>query len=143
MSDINVCKIDDEFIRDSLRWIVNLNNGDTIYQDDDRPGIEPRSAWVRLKRYCEAHGLYIVRMRIQFRSNAVEVGVSDARGYYFARTAMAVWGEETHHGYIAGHLDAEGKVHYVHWLTPSLIPIEQGVRAVSPEQSDCLIRRPH
>ena len=31
-------------------WIVKLSNGETVYQDDGRPDVEPESAWLRLKQ---------------------------------------------------------------------------------------------
>ena len=34
-------------------WIAKLSNGETIYQDDGRPEVEPASAWLRLKDYCD------------------------------------------------------------------------------------------
>ena len=56
-------------------WIVELSNGETVYQDDDRPGIEPPSAWKRLKIYCDAHDLHVVKMNVKNRSHMENVGV--------------------------------------------------------------------
>ncbi len=47
-----VCKEYDkyltEFSEKNAIWFVTLSNGETVYQDDDRPNIEPSSAWLRL-----------------------------------------------------------------------------------------------
>jgi hypothetical protein len=138
-----ICTTEDDFVRDKLRWVVRLSNGDTVYQDDDRPGVEPASAWKRLKRHCEESGLHIVSMIVQFRSHVEPVGVEDAPGYFFVNTVMAVCGdnETTYHGYVTGYLRDDGLIDYVHWLTPSLVVLETGVRELKPEQSDCIIIR--
>lgn len=139
-----VCTQEDDFIRDSLRWVVLLSNGETVFEDDNRPGASPPSAWKRLRLYCQKNHLNICRMFFQFRSNIVDVGTEGAHGYFFAKSAMAVWGEEeTYHGYVGGTLREDGKIEYTHWLTPALIPLETGVRELTPEQSDCLIINEH
>ena len=44
-------------------WIVKLSNGETVYQDDGRPDVEPESAWLRLKQYCEDNNLHKTNMK--------------------------------------------------------------------------------
>ena len=46
-------------------WMVTLSNGESVYQDDNRPNIYPESAWIRLKIYCEENDLYITDMKIR------------------------------------------------------------------------------
>ncbi len=119
-----VCRTDDEFVQHKPRWVVVLSNGETIYQDDDRPGMAEPSAWLRLGKYCRDRDLHISELWMQFQTNRFMVGPPDADGYYFVRTASAVWGdEETIHGYIAGVL-LDGKIRGYHWIIPAFIPLE-------------------
>ncbi len=37
-------------IREKPMWIVNLNNGVTVYQSDDNPSLEDRNSWLCLKK---------------------------------------------------------------------------------------------
>jgi hypothetical protein len=87
---MTVCTQDDEYVRERPRWTVELSNGDVVYQDDDRPGVEPASAWLRLRSHLAATGLRIRAMWLQFRSNRVRVGPEYADGYFFANMAFGV-----------------------------------------------------
>jgi len=55
-----ICKQVDTFF-DNARFIVEitLSNNETIYLDDGRDGVQPSSAWLRLKQYCETNKLRI------------------------------------------------------------------------------------
>ena len=70
-------------------WIATLSNGETIYQDDDRPNIEPASAWVRLKQYCEENSFHITNLKVRNRTHIEEVG-SGHDGYFFCKGAGAL-----------------------------------------------------
>lgn len=115
--------INDEFLEDKTIWIVELNNGEIVYQDDDRPGIEPPNAWIRLGHYVKEHNLRIVNMKINFRSNNF-VLPSDAGGYYFAKGCGRAWGtKKTMQFYIVG--VRVGDSIRCQWLrVPELIPFE-------------------
>jgi hypothetical protein len=135
-----VCKVDDDFVRDSMRWVVLLSNGETIFEDDNRQGMDPPSAWKRLKAYCGANGLHVVEMWLQFRSNRVMVEPRDADGYFLVKSVYGFWGDaDTHHAYIAGAL-VDGIVHATKWKVPELTAIEDQVREVDAD-SDSLIAR--
>jgi len=58
----------DDFIadKDSTIWIAKLSDGRLVYEDDDRPGYDERSAWKRLKVFCEVNKLYVQQMFIRF-----------------------------------------------------------------------------
>ena len=102
-------------------WIVELSNGETIYQDDDRPGAEPPSAWKRLKLYCEKNDLHITNMKIKNRSNAHDIG-QNHEGYFFCKGVGALlYGSETQHSFIIGTLD-NNKLTARKWNLPELIP---------------------
>jgi len=101
-------------------WIAYLSNGETIYQDDGRPGFYPASAWLRLKNYCRQKEVYIVGMEVQFRSNKLQVP-RDADGYFFTK-ACGVWiGQDSTEQYGIGTLDrASGIVHVDYFQIPEL-----------------------
>lgn len=88
-----ICTEIDDFIRDTdtTRWIVQLCNGDTVYQDDERPGFD-LTAWERLVNHCKHSGLYIVGMKLQFRSH-IEVIEPNADGYFFRKSILGSLGK--------------------------------------------------
>lgn len=133
---------DDEFVRDSLRWVVALNNGETIYQDDDREGVEPASAWIRLKEYCTRHGIWIVRMWLQFRSHVVPILPDDAPGYFFVKLAFGVWGDQkSYDAYIAGTLDGD-IVRTACYKVPELELMGVSERPANPASPTLIVRHP-
>tara|TARA_R100000008_G_C3585401_1_gene171862 strand:- start:3312 stop:3794 length:483 start_codon:yes stop_codon:yes gene_type:complete len=102
-------------------WIVELSNGETVYQDDGRPGITPPSAWERLKIYCDANDLHITKMSFKNRSHLETVGEGDD-GYFFCKAAGAfLFGDETVHSFVVGRL-SEGKLYARKWRMPEVIP---------------------
>lgn len=128
---MSVCKAIDEFLRDKVIWVVHLNNGETIYQDDGREGEAEPSAWIRLRQYVTANNLRIERMELVFRvhsrGNVVEMA-PNADGYYFAYGALAQMGTPgTHSLYVTGHL-WEGRLCIQKWSVPALEQIEEEVR---------------
>jgi hypothetical protein len=128
-----VCKEDDPFVRDSMRWVVRLSNDEVVYEDDGRPGVEPASAWIRLGQYCREANLRVVQMWLQFRSSRIEVTPADAPGYYLAKSVFAVWGDgRSYESYVVGTLREDGLVATTRWRTPELVPMEQGIREADP-----------
>lgn len=73
-------------------WTVYLSNGETCYQDDDRPGMH-RSAWLRVKKYCYDNDLNVVRVKFRFAGYeymAFEDPNSESEGVYFSKGASAL-----------------------------------------------------
>jgi len=102
-------------------WIAELSNGETIYQDDDRPGVDPPSAWKRLKTYCSANNIHITKMSVKNRSHIENVGSGDD-GYFFCKSAGAfMFGDETIHSFVVGRLN-DGKLLTRRWNMPEVIP---------------------
>jgi hypothetical protein len=70
-------------------WTINLTNGEHIYQDDDRPGLEIASAWKRAKIYIYENSLEIDN--VTFRFAGYQYTVYDSKkddtydGCYFSR----------------------------------------------------------
>ena len=102
-------------------WIATLSNGDTVYQDDGRPEVEPESAWARLKIYCEENSLHITNIKVKNRSHLEDVG-SDYDGYFFCKGVGAVmFGYFTLHTFNIVIIE-NGKLRVRTWRLPELIP---------------------
>lgn len=131
---MSVCRAVDDYIRDKVRWVVDLSNGETIYEDDNREGESPPSAWMRLRDYCKAEGFYIVRMRIQFRTHIVYVG--DHRtfdAFYFTKCVDGYMGyNRVVESYIVGYLQ-NGEIHTTKWRLPELVEIDHDTRVYDPD----------
>lgn len=85
-----VCKEEDDYVRERPRWVAELSNGETIYQDDDRPGVVLPGAWLRLKDYLQENHLSIRQLWLQFRTNRIQIGEPNAAGYLLARMAFGI-----------------------------------------------------
>lgn len=135
---IELCYEDDWYVREIPRWVVELNDGTTVYQDDGRPGREPSSAWVRLGMSCRETGRFIVDMRLQFRSNIFPMEPGRA-GYYFGKVAFGVWGGGSYEGFLAGWLDGDG-VEIRHVKVPELMLLRAERRRVDLCRRNLIIR---
>lgn len=121
----------DDFIRDkdASMWFCKLDNGLTVYQDDDRPGLEEPSSWLRLRQYCSENNVNIVEMSARFRSNQVLVGAG-ADGYFFRRAILGGIGltrkekPVSRHYFIMGVLK-DGVLHVKKWQVPEFMVIEE------------------
>lgn len=132
----------DDFINERYesesRWIVTLSDGRKVYQDDDRPGVFPNSAWVRLGTFLEnTPELSIVGMSIGFRDHIIQVG-DNADGYYFVKSACGSPGSEVTLGfYVVGTL-SNGILSVQSWKIPEIILTYEETR--NPlEAGECLI----
>lgn len=127
----------DQFIKDryetQTRWVATLNNGEKVFQDDDRPGVKPNSAWLRLGRYCQKNQLYIQKLVFQFRSNVITVG-EDVDGFFFSKVVLgAINSEKNTHFYLGGTL--EGGIIYVRrWKIPELLEVKSERHERLPEE---------
>ena len=108
MSNYGICTLEDQYSRDyaegEARWVVHLNDGTTVYQDDRRPGYID-SAWIRLYWHCLTYDLHIVKYYVQFRSNTLELPQNKEK-YWFSRLARGNWGNpKTRHFFLCGYID--------------------------------------
>lgn len=133
-----LCTIEDDYVRNRPRWVATLSDGVVVYGDDDRPGVEPPSAWVRLRTHCLEQGVGISRLHFQFRSNVQHLPPSE--GYFFARTACGVDSGWTFDGVRIGYVVGE-TVFTVHYKTPELVVIDQDERPLD-RASECIILGP-
>ncbi len=114
----------DSYIRDKDEaiWIADLSNGDTIYMDDNRPGEEPASAWLRLRDYIKETNYNIERFYLKFRSH-IEMPLPDkALGYFFCKRALAgLSSGVTIHSFMIGTLREYEVIHTEDWQVPALL----------------------
>jgi len=119
-------------------WVVWLNNGTTVFQDDNRPGVEPHSAWNRLHSHCLYTGEYITSMQIKFRSNAYMLP-QNADGYYFSKGVRAGFSNtKTLQLFFVGILN-QGVLNVTCWKVPEMMKEKTEEREVD-ENNICLIR---
>jgi hypothetical protein len=126
-----VCKDpNDEYTFERVRWVVDLSNGERIYQDENRPGVNPK-AWLRLREYvCENH-LAITNLFLQFRSNIVTPLPKNAKGYYFVNAILAALGDGDQrliHYFNIGYYDGD-VIHITKWQAPELLQVDSEVRS--------------
>ena len=104
---MQVCKAIDGYIEEKYErqamWIAKLSNGETVYQDDERPGLFENSAWIRLKEYVYANKLHIDNLTIRFRSHIISVNHTPVGGFFFRHAALGSFGSaKTVAFYLAG-----------------------------------------
>lgn len=126
MSSLICTEITGEDFRGKPMWIVNLNDGTTVYQSDDDPRLESHNSWLCLKKYVEEKGLYIKDMIIRFRDH-VEVVGSESTGadaYFFVHMILGNFVGYNQIFYNTGVLK-DGLVKGNQWIVPELITLEQ------------------
>lgn len=129
-----------EYYESKTMWTCELTDGTIVYQDDDRPGTQPESAWLRLKSYCENNGLGIEFMRIQFRSHIKDVG-RGADAFFFCKSVLGgMMMVNNVHFYIVGTIE-NGHLVTNKWQVPSLLLHETEERCIE-DYHNCLIWKP-
>ena len=119
-------------------WTCTLSDGTQAYQDDGRPDIKPKSAWLRMKQYCEQNNLYIESIKVRNRSHAEDVG-SGHDGYFFCKGAGALLFQDlTVHTFNIGHIE-NGKLYVRTWRLPELVAERFEERDPYEASPDCLI----
>jgi len=83
IDNFQLCTNRDDFIWDRAIWIATLEDGAEIWQDDDRPGVNEPSAWIRLGKYVKASGNRIVKMQLRFRTHIITL--PKGKSYYFTK----------------------------------------------------------
>lgn len=128
-----ICTHEDQYVLDymegNVRWVVKLDDGTNVYDDDNRPGTK-LSSWVRLKEYCKQNNRHIVDMYIQFRSHYKSVP-SNKDGYFFKRSLRANFGGRTEYFILIGYKE-NNELHVTKWSTPELIHYGNHVRPIEP-----------
>ena len=141
-----VCQIEDQYVSERVKWIVQLSDGTYVFQDDERPGVYPYSAWTRLKNHLKGSNKFIVRMHLEFRSNRKEnAAMANAQAYFFCKQAIGSIGmgeKDTIGCYLVGNLHENGLVIVQQYRVPELILAGEEYRNLDhPGMADCLIKR--
>lgn len=151
-----LCFEPDGYVLDRWHLEVTLNNGEKVFQDDYRPGLEPM-AWRRLKSYCVSNSLFITSLRLRFRSHVETPLPDNQKGYFFAHNAFSVvslqgsWRDGTSSTLdfcLLGYIDrVTGELKVRRWKVPELLPAAfleghlEEIRQIEPE-SPYLILQP-
>jgi len=104
---------------DSAGWQVQLNTGEMVYEDDDRPGFIP-SAWERLCLHCNETGNHIVSMWIRFRDHVECVGTEKEGFYLFKEIRHHPSWEKPEFYYIVGVLQND-IIKCTKWKLPEVL----------------------
>lgn len=123
-SKSDLCTSLDDFLDEKTIWIATLSNNEVIYQDDDRPGRTPNSAWLRLGVYLKKKGLTIKGMAFKFRSHHENLP-APIDGAYFSKAILGNYDEDTNiHFYIYGSYE-KGKVTRCVWYrVPEIVEFD-------------------
>ena len=143
--DSTVCRQADGYVLDRWHWFVTLNNGETVFQDDYRPGLAEPMAWRRLRSYCRENNLSITSLKLRFRSHVETPLPDNQKGYFFAHNAMSLVGltgsirdgvTSTLDFCLLGYIErATGLLRVTRWKVPELIPsafMEGGMEEIRP-----------
>lgn len=138
---MGICTKEDGYILDLFefhpRWVVELSNREKVYQDDDRPGEEPKSAWIRLKQYVKDNSLTINWMKLQFRSNIKMVNDGPVDGFFFCKSCLGSPGMQTIQYFVAGTIK-NGILETRRWQVPILEIEETEIRNIK-DSDECII----
>lgn len=136
-----VCKQEDEFTFEKPRWVAHLSNGENILQDDERPGIEPKQSWLRLKDYCRQNMVDVVNLTLQFRSHTEIPLPANADAYFFCNRVVTMLNSDIVIGFhLIGYL--KDKILRVqHWKVPEYVLVEEDFDRVINDNEYYLIWR--
>ncbi len=139
-----ICTIEDEYIKNRLegaaRWVCTLSDGTVVYEDDNRPDVEPWNSWARLRAHCLANQLHITDMYLQFRSHTERLP-NNADGYYFVRSALGQFASNapTQHFMVVGTIKGN-KIFVEKYKIPELIVVDSEFRELK-DNDPCLISK--
>lgn len=138
IASYGLCLSYDEYISNRCVWIVDLKDGTTIFQDDDRPGVKIPSAWKRLRYYVQDYPENkIAKMRLRLGTHVIELP-SEQPFYFYSRGLLQSMTQT--HGldfHIVGWPDGKGCVACTWYKAPELVITEESTRPMSkcaPEQ---------
>lgn len=127
-----ICKnYDKEYFEDKTCWVVELSNGESIYQNDGFDESIEFSAWIRLKEYLCKNNLKIDKMYVRFRSNIFYPLEDYCDGYFFSMGIIGMMSStENVNFYILGSIK-NSIVNIKKIKVPELIVFDQEERDIS------------
>jgi hypothetical protein len=140
---MTICTQPDEFIQAKVKWVVELEDGSKIYQDDGREDEDEPKAWIRLGKYVKDTGKNIVGISVQFWDH-VEKVADKADGYYYIKSVSAYSScDRTFEHFVIGTYDKNtGNIQTNKWLVPEILNVGSDVRTTT-EDDPSLIINPH
>lgn len=105
----------EEYKKDKYNtWIrVTFTNDEEVY-------LRNYSEWLILKNHCKENELGVMKIGLQYRSNSIEIDVSDSDGVYLTRSIFASFGQSERQTYTVGKI-FKSKVEKSIWIIPELI----------------------
>ena len=134
----------DEIIQDKPIWIVTLNTGRKIFQDDGRPGEDEPSAWIRLKQYLDDNKhLYIDSISLKFGSHIINNFIPpNVPAIYFSKAIITTLDIESKECFIVGFQGGDVNKFFRYWyILPELECIKSDEMHISKLFSNCIIKR--
>jgi hypothetical protein len=138
VASYGLCLVCDDFIEDKTMWVVDLQDGTKIFQDDNRPGLTTPSAWKRLGYYMQDFPENtIAKMRLRFGTHVVEL--PSGHPFYFYSRGLLQAITQTHglDFHIVGWPNDSGSITCVWYKVPELVVTQEVTREISecsPEQ---------
>lgn len=131
------------FIDQNPYWVATLSSGDVVYQDDNRPNMEP-SAWLRLREYCYAEDLNVSSLMLQFAGYQFHAYDGSGDGVYFSLGSSALLGEDlrTWSLYVVGKILSK-HMDVVKYEIPTLQEQIRDGRLISPKNIPSIIYHSH
>lgn len=130
----NLCTKEDHFLEDRSMWVAILSDDTKIYADDNRPGCEPASAWLRLTAYLKSSKLKIIKFGIKFRDH-YEWLPDNCDGYFFVNGVLgALFSDKTLSYQILGYVEND-KIICRYYSIPALLVRETTIRDLKDSPS--------
>lgn len=142
--NVNLSFVEDDYLRELYfekpRLVIKLNTGETIYDDDERPGRDPASFWIRLKDFLDKREFVkIDEILLQFRSNVISPLPKKSKGYFFRKGLLAnISGEGRWNFWCLGYVDSN-KLIISKYYIPSLTLMESEERDINEENGRTII----
>lgn len=136
----------DNYMVTNAVWCAVLSNGENIIEDDDRPGVYPKSTWERLRSYCNTNGLYIKEMKLKFRTIEKHLSIGN-EGVFFCKSVLGGFGAKNVFSYLTGTVN-DGILEVAKWRVPDLERVQflddSMVSYRDPKENEnCIIRNPN
>lgn len=116
----------------SAIWIrCSLSNGEELFYDKF-------DGWLELKKKCEKEKVFFNTLSLQFRSNKIDIDISDCDAIYLIRSVLGQIGADTKNYYTVGKVRGT-KVSKQMILVPELIVDKEFEENVSECFSEAII----
>jgi hypothetical protein len=135
-----LCTEFDDYVCEKCIWVVTLSDGTKVFQDDDRPGMEPASAWIRLKKNLIETNRHIESIRLRFRTHIIDEFPHNRHIYYYSRGLIqAINSTVEHHFHVIGWLTNSGNFINLWYKAPELVKHREVYKNIEECQPDQLI----